>query len=254
MAKIDPLNLFTECTGLTPDIRPSSKGTCETCGRVGLAVYFTRSVNRCAACYMIRKAYPLKNQKFTLGTGDYAVVSRSSTVFYTSLTLPRSSIIHTQPALKGTGFYELILGLMAAPPRPPWLLVHFGKPTETRNFRLNLKSRPDIIQVSGDTLFGGRNIATVKVWMVQRLQKLYPAVTAPAWRKLIASGSELYSMRDDDTAANAAEVRRTFGAEHPGIFDVLPELGTVEHRVLEVAIENEGSNVRTPVYPPRARR
>ena len=102
--------------------------------------------------------------------------------------------------------------------------------------------------------FGGRNIATVKVWMVQRLRKLYPTITAGEWRKLIESGRDLYSMRDDDAALNAAEIRRTFGAKYPGIFDVLPELGTVEHRILEVAIENEGSNVRTQIYPPRARR
>jgi hypothetical protein len=73
------------------------------------------------------------------------------------------------------------------------------------------------------------------VWIVRRLLATYPHITAGEWSKVISSGQDMFNCRDDDSAAKAAELRRTLGIKYPGIFDYLPEVGSVEHRMLEVA-------------------
>lgn len=236
---ITELDLFTKWTGLTfkvLGVAPTGTGRCDACLRDGLRI--TKRPNgrytRCEACFAIRKGYPLGKNQFTLGTGDYAVVDAKKAVFYTSLTLPAGSKITTKPALKGTGFYELVLSLMASPP-DQFFLLHFGRPTETRRFRMNGGTTPDLLHVSGDTMFGGRNIASIKIWLVHHLLTKYPAIGNDEWSQIIGAGRDLFADRNDDRAAKSAEIYRSFGAKYPGIFHTLPEVGSVEHRMLELA-------------------
>lgn len=238
------LDFFTRNTGLSfkrLGLTPTGTGTCDTCNSRGVPVFTKGTNTRCASCFMIRKGYPLKGgRQFTLGTADYAVVRERSATIYTSLDMPETPCLQVRPALSGAGvsFYELVLSIADKPPKGPFLLVHFGKPTPTTNFKLNQGT--DLLHVSGDTIFGGRNIASIKVWLVKHLAKNYH-LTTKEWGEVIASGRDLYSDRNDDRAAKAAVVRQSFGAKYPDLFTNLPEFGTIEHRMLEAITTKKGA-------------
>lgn len=230
----DPLDFFAEYSGLRmpSDVMKLTKGICPSCSREE-TLYRGPSMIACWPCYTIRMGYPVKSKpdfKPSLGRGDYAIVSGAETIFYTNLRLFGAK---TKPALtKDTGLYELFLDLIRAPRQDSYLLVHFGKPTSMRAFRLNTRRNRDYLFVSGEPMIGTNHAGSIKAWLVRDLLKRYPEMSKKSWLDIIALPGKLNDPVNGEKAATDWEQH----AEHnPGIFKTLPEPRTIEAKLLEVA-------------------
>jgi hypothetical protein len=168
----------------------------------------------------------------TLGDADYAFIAPTRSVFYSDLELPN---VNTLPPLRGDDLYRMIYDLIRSPPVEPYLFIHFGKPTETRNFVVNETPGnypSEFIYVSGNVMINKRNARTIKTWLIRKLLRRFPEMTGKDWNNII--GVE-HTMRHREFGQKAAMTWNEYNERFPGIFQLVPEFLGVEHRILPVA-------------------
>jgi len=227
---MDGLDFFEQYSGLrlpalTAKLGP---GVCQYCGRDRI-LYQRGKLVGCSPCFTIRMGHlGPSNKKLTLAKWDYALVAKRGTIFYTNLKIPN---VNTAEILTGDNIYRMFYNLIIKPPQSPFLLIHFGKPTETGNFQLNTVEHRDFLTVSGDPLIGTLNCQSIKAWLVCDLMRRFPKLTAKDWKQVIHAQDRFR----DPSAGEQAVKTYTEYSQCAGIFDALPPLRSVETKILEVS-------------------
>jgi len=242
---MDALDFFSYNSGLPipAKAKPDGDGLCQHCSRT-VKLYRNGQLIGCGPCMTMRMAYPLGKNQFTLGSADYAVIKPSGSVFYSNLSLPGSATI--QPSLKGPEIYGLLSDLGRE--REEFLFIHFGQPTVTRNFRINPATpQRHYLYVSGDTAMGGRNIAAINMWLIQRLHNYQ--LSQQEWQEIVDLKARLRDPDRGETVFARSEMYRT---KYPGL--VVPEKASIEYKILEMMSHVDDSPRSKAASTPKPRR
>lgn len=230
---MDPLDFFSEHAGLKPPtdkIIKLKSQPCPHCSRVKPLLKRVDLIG-CMGCFIARCGHSSK--KLALTSCNWGFVAPNRTVIYTNLPIAG---VRTEPMLKGGNVYRMMYDLIMEPPPEPFLLVHFGRPTDTRNFRINsgVSSRanrlPDFLYVSGEGMISNYNARTIKSWLIRDLVDRYPSVPSKEWTPIAWAHDGLYNAQ---YAEKTAKLRDQYAEMYPGIFDRLPEPRSVELKILE---------------------
>ena len=237
---MDGLDFFVAQTGLQVPSHAAKLGQhrCPHCGREKV-LWRMRKLIGCAACYTIRMGYGA--EKLPL-TGTYGLITDDGGVFYTNR---KVAGLATRPPLEG-GFYELLTQLIRDPP-PRYLVVRFGKATNTRTFRLNTKHSRDFIFISGATFIGTLNASSIQAWLIRRL--LQHPLSRREWEQIIAARRQLHDQRYGEAAA---KICNSLQSQYPGLPEHLPWPSSIEARLLEICADASPRS-ETRSHPARRR-
>lgn len=228
-----PIEFFARNTGLEPRVKPENRDrmvsgvTCPLCGRNGDAVRLQNreSSTMCLDCLTIRQAYPTRRL-----VSGHCVVTETGCDFWTKLDMAAYS-----PNIRwhqDGSASALLRGLILTPPRPPFMVIMFGKSNKPSSLVVNETS--DILTITG-LEYWKEPVGSINVRMVTELLLRHPTVDPATWGAAIRLVNALYS---DSFTKKDQEKLNKINLAFPGLLqERLPLPQSPEHCALMVASE-----------------